>query len=501
MSGPAQVLGAVLTWAECPNSNCSQLLQLCPRPMHINPIDIRNRRVLAPAINAAGERAVQPREDHHLLQGELVPPRSSKFGNDHFASGFLPLGADRARAAGLTVTIPSLDGIRAISVLLVVLAHSGFGTIVPGGLGVTIFFFLSGYLITTLLLAEIERVGKIAISNFYARRIFRLAPALLITLAIAYGLTYSGLLPGQITLEGLTAQILYFANYFIIFFDPSANEMPAGTGILWSLAIEEHFYIFFPLFIALFVRKGSRLRTIGIVFIITCVVILTWRIHLVQSPEFFTDRTYLASDTRIDSILYGCVMAMLINPLRSTAPSKAMSLRQWTLFSIGIGFLVFSLIYRNPIFRETFRYSLQGIALFPIFYFAILFHDNPLFRHLNSAWAIRIGTYSYVIYLSHLVVLFVIFKNAPFIANNRFVLFPVALMTSIAYAAAIDMLVDPYFRKLRHKYGLASDRRSRHGADVREPTASDGVSRDSGHGAGDKAQRGVSRVFRTFGSG
>jgi peptidoglycan/LPS O-acetylase OafA/YrhL len=137
------------------------------------------------------------------------------------------VGANRDHGQGLTQpmqnvqqplqTIPSLNGLRAISVLLVVLSHSGFGTIVPGGLGVTIFFFLSGYLITALMLTESERLGNIAILSFYARRIFRLAPALLITLIIAYSLTYFGLLPGQITLEGLTAQLLYFANYFTIF--------------------------------------------------------------------------------------------------------------------------------------------------------------------------------------------------------------------------------------------------------------------------------------------
>ena len=349
-------------------------------------------------------------------------------------------------------TIPSLNGIRAISVLLVVLAHSGFGTIVPGGLGVTIFFFLSGFLITTLMLAESERLGNISISSFYARRIFRLAPPLLITLTIAYGLTYLRLLPGQITLEGLTAQLLYFANYYILYFDPGANKIPAGTGILWSLAVEEHFYIFFPLVMSLFVRNALRPRTIGIVLIITCLVILAWRIYLVQSPEYFTDRTYLASDTRIDFIIYGCLMAILINPLRVPHQPKNMSLRQWALFSMGIGFLLLALIYRNPVFRETFRYSLQGIALFPIFYFAILFHDNAIFRYLNSVWAIKIGIYSYAIYLTHQIVLFAIGKNAPFIANNPFVVFPVALIISIAYAAAIDSFVDPYFRQLRHKY-------------------------------------------------
>jgi peptidoglycan/LPS O-acetylase OafA/YrhL len=351
-------------------------------------------------------------------------------------------------------TIPSLNGIRAISVLLVVLAHSGFGTIVPGGLGVTIFFFLSGYLITSLMLMESQRVGNIAILSFYARRIFRLAPALLITLTIAYGLTYFELLPGQITPEALTAQLLYFANYYSIFFDDSGNTMPAGTGILWSLAVEEHFYIFFPLLMTLFIKHALRPHTIGVVFIIACLIILAWRIHLVQSPEYFTDRTYLASDTRIDSIIYGCLMAVLINPLEAPRRSENMSLFQWALFSMGIGLLLIALIYRNAVFRETFRYSLEGIALFPIFYFAILFHDNAIFRCLNSFWAIRIGIYSYAIYLIHQIILFAIFKNAPFIANTPFVVFPVALIISIAFAAAIDSFVDPYFKQLRYKYRL-----------------------------------------------
>jgi peptidoglycan/LPS O-acetylase OafA/YrhL len=366
-------------------------------------------------------------------------------------------------------TIPSLNGIRAISVLLVVLAHSGFGTIIPGGLGVTIFFFLSGYLITTLMLAESERLGNIAISNFYARRIFRLAPPLLITLAIAYGLNYSGLLSGQITLEGVTAQLLYFANYFSIFFDPGGDKIPAGTGILWSLAVEEHFYIFFPLIMAFFMKSASPPRAIGIVFIVTCSIILVWRIHLVRSPDFFTDRTYLSSDTRIDSIIYGCMTAVLINPLRATPRSKTMSSLQWTLFLIGVGLLLFSLIYRNPVFRETFRYSLQGIALIPIFYFAILFHDNAIFRYLNSVWAIRLGTYSYVIYLSHQIILFLIFNNAPSIAGNSFVVFSVVLIISIAYAAAIDSYVDPYFRRLRQKYKHAGWHRSPRVPITREP--------------------------------
>ena len=152
--------------------------------------------------------------------------------------------------------IPSLDGIRAISVLIVVLGHSGLEALVPGGLGVTIFFFLSGYLITTLMLTEHERTGGINIFNFYTRRVFRLMPPLLVTLAIAYGLTYARLLSGGITDTGLAAQLLYFANYYGLFFDPG-NTIPDGTGILWSLAVEEHFYIFYPLLMTLMLGMRS----------------------------------------------------------------------------------------------------------------------------------------------------------------------------------------------------------------------------------------------------
>jgi len=348
-------------------------------------------------------------------------------------------------------TIPSLDGIRAVSVLIVVLAHSGLEDLVPGGLGVTIFFFLSGYLITTLMLTENERTGKISIPQFYARRMFRLMPPLFVSLAIAYGLTYAGLLAGGITIKGLAAQLLYFANYYGLFFDPG-NTVPDGTGILWSLAVEEHFYIFYPLIMILLVGSRLRPRTIGALLGIGCVVILAWRIYLVQLPDFVTNRTYSASDTRIDSIIYGCILAVVMNPMRKLHHADTMSFGQWAILATAAGTLLVTLLYRHTAFRETIRYSLQGLALMPLFYFAVRFSNNQLFRHLNSRLAIALGTYSYAIYLIHYVVIRSIATNAPAIAEKFFILFPIALLVSIAYAVAVDRFVDRYFRQLRRKF-------------------------------------------------
>ncbi len=347
--------------------------------------------------------------------------------------------------------IPSLDGLRAISVLIVVLGHSGLQAIVPGGLGVTIFFFLSGYLISTLMLEEHDRTGGINILHFYARRVFRLMPPLIVTLAVAYALTYYGLLAGGITGKGLAAQLLYFANYYGLFFD-RGNTVPDGTGILWSLAVEEHFYIFYPLLMTLLLGVAVRLRMIAVLLGGLCIAILAWRFYLAHTPDFFSDRTYYSSDTRINSIVYGCILALVMNPARRQNQPRPMSLAEWALLAAAGGVLLLTLLYRDPVFHETARYSLQGLALMPIFYFAIRFSDNQPFRFLNTRWAITLGVYSYTIYLIHYVIIRAIDKDIPFIGARPYILFPVALLISIAYSAAVGRTVEPYFKRLRHKF-------------------------------------------------
>jgi peptidoglycan/LPS O-acetylase OafA/YrhL len=400
-----------------------------------------------------------------MQQVERTPVRASRFagwasggwasfvtGRDADRTGEVAGSKDDARSPRLEV-IRSLDGIRAISVLIVVLGHSGLEALVPGGLGVTVFFFLSGYLITTLMLTEHERTGGINILNFYTRRVFRLMPPLLISLAIAYALTYAGMLAGGITSKGLTAQLLYFANYYGLFFDPG-NTIPDGTGILWSLAVEEHFYIVYPLLMTLMLGWALRPRMVGALLGVGCLAVLVWRIHLVQSPNFVSDRTYYASDTRLDSIIFGCILAIVANPKRQLSRSTAMSRVDWAVLAAAISALLLTLLYRDAAFRETIRYSIQGLALMPLFYFAVRFSDNRLFQKLNSPWMVTLGTYSYAIYLIHYVVIRSIVKDVPALAEKSFILFPTALLISIAYAAVIDRFVDPHFRQLRRKYGF-----------------------------------------------
>lgn len=346
-------------------------------------------------------------------------------------------------------TIPSLDGIRAVSVFIVLVSHAGLGHIVPGGLGVTVFFFLSGYLITTLLMSEYARAATIDIKAFYLRRAFRLLPPLLITLAIAYGLAFAGLLGGETTIEGLLAQLFYLANYYGIYF---GGGVPHGTGIYWSLAVEEHFYMLYPVAFWLLLGRSFRFTTIGGIFIVGCLIILAWRIHLVQQPDISPNRTYIATDTRIDSILYGCVLAVLKNPIHAMARTDKLSRVHWSILLISICALLFATVYRDAFFRETFRYSIQGAALIPIFYFAVAFAHAWPFRYLNARWMVTLGVYSYAIYLIHYIVSKGLNENAPWLTAH--VAAPIVIVStiSIAYAAFIDRYVDSFFRSIRHRF-------------------------------------------------
>ena len=142
-----------------------------------------------------------------------------------------------------------------------------------------------------------------------------------------------------------------------------------------------------------------------------------------------------------------------MNPKQQPHRLSTMSLAQWAVLAGAAGTLLVTLLYRDPTFRETIRYSIQGLALMPLFYFAVRFSDNRLFRQLNLPWAVTLGTYSYAIYLIHYVVIGLIAKSVPAVAAKSFILFPTALLISIAYAAAVDRFVDRYFRQLRRKYG------------------------------------------------
>ena len=151
-------------------------------------------------------------------------------------SAELPAVENRSRGLP-SLHIPSLDGLRTVSFLIVFIAHSNFYipfvSGIPGGFGVTVFFYLSGFLITTLLRTELESTGTISVRNFYMRRALRILPPFYLVLLLATMLTLLQVLPGRLNPGALLAQSLHFSNYWFIWWGTAGAPASLSRDKSW----------------------------------------------------------------------------------------------------------------------------------------------------------------------------------------------------------------------------------------------------------------------------
>jgi len=294
--------------------------------------------------------------------------------------------------------IPSLDGIRAVAAMLVFVAHAGWMDIVPGGFGVTIFFFLSGYLITTLLRREFEYTGSISFSKFYLRRAYRIFPPLYIVLILIFFLAVMGVVEHHMHVDAVLSQIFFWTNYYNLAYGATGDYFVPTTGVSWSLAVEEHFYFIFPL-VFLMVLRRMNYAGMARIFFLFCAIALLWRCWLVLGLNLPAAYTYSATDARFDSLLYGCILGVWRNPVFE--PEWKFSLRPLAALLIAVILLLITFVLRDETFRATLRYTMQGVALFPIFWLAIRYSEWPIFSWLNWPFVRYLGAISYTFYLSH----------------------------------------------------------------------------------------------------
>jgi peptidoglycan/LPS O-acetylase OafA/YrhL len=340
--------------------------------------------------------------------------------------------------------IPSLDGIRALAVSLVFFAHSGLEHVIPGGLGVTIFFVLSGYLISTLIRSEHASRNSIDFRGFYLRRFLRLMPPLAIVVAACVVLASLDVIDGDFTGGGLASVLFYFGNYFVIAHDFAG--VPAGLAVVWSLAVEEHYYLFYPPLIALALAAQRRTLTIALLLAL-CASVLGWRIVLAlngASENYLT----MATDTRVDAILFGCVLAFWRNPWLDPVPAPN-RLRDSALIAGCVAVLLFTLAWRSELFRLTGRYTLQSAAVAVLLWFAVARAGQRPFRWLNARPLVYLGTISYSIYLSHHVILMALQKHWPqlgWLATTT-----AAAVLTLAFAEPMRRFVEAPCARLRKR--------------------------------------------------
>ena len=292
--------------------------------------------------------------------------------------------------------VPQLDGIRAVAVLIVMVSHAGLGHLVPGGFGVTIFFFLSGYLITSLLRVEVSCTERVDFKAFYIRRTLRIMPPLYVTLAILTAMYFAGVFDETVRGKAIPWDYLFLSNYSHFWGQEGGLPVP-----LWSLAVEEHFYLLFPAAFALYMLRGN-IPGAAMACAVACLVILALRF---ATPLWFGDveRNYYWSHTRLDSILFGCILALWNNPL--------LDKNAWTPrllhVVVALAVLAITFVVQESTFRFIVRYSLQGAALFVLFGYTLSERSALLNRILTWPPVIWIGLVSYSLYLCH----FAIFKT------------------------------------------------------------------------------------------
>ena len=345
---------------------------------------------------------------------------------------------------------PSLDGLRCIAILLVFLSHAmaiaRVPRFVPGNFGVTLFFFLSGYLITTLMRVEFERTGGLNIKLFYVRRALRIFPTFYLVLAAT---ALYGFYDGVTDAWYLLGQALHLTNYEVIWAGWKAPIAPY-TDVYWSLAVEEHFYLAFPAVFAFMMRGSSRQR-LAAWLLGMCGLVLLWRCYLVYALDVPHDRTYMATDTRIDSILFGCILALWGNPILDSSRISE-SLWKKLLLPLSIGGLLLSFAVGDREFREAFGYTLQGLCLFSVFVVTVRYPTWGAVRLLNAAPVRWIGLLSFAIYLIHPSMLVIARET---VGLSFFPLTLAAASLTLGCAAILYYGIERPLGRLRRKFSAA----------------------------------------------
>ena len=363
----------------------------------------------------------------------------------------------RVPRSGDDTYVGGLDGLRAIAVAAVVVFHFAPSVLPAGFLGVDVFFVVSGFLIARLVTREIERTGTVSLGNFWARRARRLLPALAtltVVVLVAAAISFS-----NAELHDLRAQALgtlfYCANWVIIFAKGnyfSNLGRPSPFLHMWTLAVEEQFYVVLPLVLfaarRVVVRHPFRTATIALVGAVASTV---WMGVLV-SPTGDPSRAYLGSDSHAMGLLVGVALGVLAGAGR---PWEAFT--RWTRSNptaaravplLAAASLVAILVTMRVTRDRTLALYRGGFLVFAVLCAVIIavvvtMPTAPIASLLRAPWLVAIGLRSYSLYLWHWPVRVFV---TPRPGLDGVLLFAVRLVISIVLAEVSFRLVERPFR-------------------------------------------------------
>jgi peptidoglycan/LPS O-acetylase OafA/YrhL len=295
--------------------------------------------------------------------------------------------------------IDALDGIRGMAVLIIILHH--LPVAVPwlffhrptrgGGFGVDAFFVLSGFLITAILLRDQVNGGQVRFGAFYRRRAMRLLPALVFFLAIFLLYVWMTNLPGAHEPSSALSILFYYSN-------TSFRRLPMspGLGNFWSLALEEQFYVVWPLCLVLFLGARRRTSTVVILLVGAIIAVAVHRAVMWDNGVNW-QRLYTRLDTRADALLVGCLLAQLW--VRDKLPKRGIQTAGWLSLAF---FLYYVRVGAGGILYQG-GYTVIAISV-GVIMLAVLESPWPGAR-LFRFWPLRaLGRVSYGLYIWHLAI-------------------------------------------------------------------------------------------------
>lgn len=292
--------------------------------------------------------------------------------------------------------VPALDGIRGIAILLVITHHQLIPLPLNGGfLAVDIFFALSGFLITTLLLKEFDATKTISLKDFYLRRALRLGPALLVYLIVSLLVTYA-LHPEDLAREfRLVGYALTYATNWRMAFGWDSSLDP--TAITWSLSIEEQFYLVWPLLLFTSLWLGIKRRHIAIGLALMITLVMVHR-HELWSAHAELNRLYYGTDTRADAPLMGCLLALV--PVSAWSKGRQNALKFSAIAAAAVlTYLIGTVTYTDA---SLYRWAYTGVAaLAGVVTWSAGTQQTILTRVLGFPLLRWFGKISYALYLWH----------------------------------------------------------------------------------------------------
>ncbi len=338
--------------------------------------------------------------------------------------------------------VAALDGLRAVAVAMVILFHLDVPGFDAGYIGVDVFFVLSGFLITSLLVGENARSGRISLARFWSRRIRRLMPALVVLLLVTSAVTALTATRSEreSARDDLLSTTFYVANWHFIeasdYFNDTGTDSPLEHT--WSLAIEEQFYFVWPLTLAGLLALGRRRARAPVVGAVLLAAVSAWLLAARWSPDA-VERAYMGTDSRVFEPLIGAVAAMLL--ARDRVREWVVRYSRVLVAASGAGIAVaFVVIAKAP--RSYFTYGALLVTAATGFLLAALWTGGGgrIRRLLELRPVVWVGELSYGIYLWHWP--FIVWLDARWRGGSGALSKMAALILTLAVSAVSYYLVE-----------------------------------------------------------